>query len=107
MSLSTSSSLRTVLQVSDMRYVTAIVLTMSREPADNDALPSVIVNAAQRLERGQVPNGMFGIQFVQIGTDEDAAAALRALDDHLEKEYKIRVCSMLISRWWTHPYIAY
>ncbi|KAJ8595016.1 hypothetical protein M405DRAFT_878461 [Rhizopogon salebrosus TDB-379] len=67
-----------------------IIVITDGVATDNDALPSVIVNAAQRLERGQVPDRMFGIQFVQIGTDEDAAAALRALDDHLEKEYRIR-----------------
>ncbi|KAG2143472.1 uncharacterized protein EDB93DRAFT_1088379 [Suillus bovinus] len=67
-----------------------IIIITDGVATDQQALPEVIVNAAQRLERSQVPEGMFGIQFVQIGTDAEAALALRALDDHLEKQYKIR-----------------
>ncbi|OAX33491.1 hypothetical protein K503DRAFT_804324 [Rhizopogon vinicolor AM-OR11-026] len=67
-----------------------IIVITDGVATDDHALPEVIVNAAHRLERGQVPDGMFGIQFVQIGTDEEAAAALRGLDDHLAKQFKIR-----------------
>lgn len=74
-----------------------VVLIILCELADQQALPEVIVSAAQRLERSQVPEGMFGIQFVQIGTDAEAALALRALDDHLEQQYKVRVCFVFLS----------
>lgn len=67
-----------------------IIIITDGVATDQQSLPEVIVGAAHRLERSQVPEEMFGIQFVQIGTDEEAAAALRALDDHLAKEYKIR-----------------
>ena len=50
-----------------------------------------IVEAAGRLDRQHVPLDRFGIQFVQIGTDEEAARALRHLDDELSERYKIRV----------------
>lgn len=83
-----------------------IVLIMLCESADQQALPEVIVNAAHRLERSQVPEEMFGIQFVQIGTDEEAAFALRDLDDHLAKQYKIRVCFALLTSWLSCTYTA-
>ncbi|KAG1759952.1 hypothetical protein EDD22DRAFT_781803 [Suillus occidentalis] len=67
-----------------------IIVITDGVATDQHALPEVIVNAAHRLERSQVPDEMFGIQFVQIGTDEEAAFALRELDDHLAKQYKIR-----------------
>ena len=50
-----------------------------------------IVEAASRLDRQRVPLDRFGIQFVQIGTDEEAARALQVLDDELSDRYKIRV----------------
>jgi hypothetical protein len=50
-----------------------------------------IVEAASRLDKQRVPLDRFGIQFVQIGTDEDAARALQVLDDELSDRYKIRV----------------
>jgi hypothetical protein len=81
------------------------LLTVFYEPADDQALPEVIVSAAHRLERSQIPDDMFGLQFVQIGTDAEAAVALRALDDQLAKQYKIRVCSTLIHKWLVHAYI--
>lgn len=59
--------------------------------ADGDDLLRCIIEAASRLDRQQVPLDKFGIQFVQIGTDEDAARALHMLDDELSERYKIRV----------------
>lgn len=67
-----------------------IIVITDGVATDQQDLPEVIVSAAHRLERSQVPEEMFGIQFVQIGTDAEAASALRALDDHLAKQYKIR-----------------
>ncbi|KAG2143864.1 hypothetical protein BD769DRAFT_1347846, partial [Suillus cothurnatus] len=67
-----------------------IIVITDGVATDQQALPEVIVSTAHRLERSQVPEEMFGIQFVQIGTDAEAASALRALDDQLAKQYKIR-----------------
>jgi hypothetical protein len=50
-----------------------------------------IVEAASRLDRQRVPLDRFCIQFVQIGTDEEAVRALQVLDDELSDCYKIRV----------------
>jgi hypothetical protein len=59
--------------------------------ADGDDLVRCIVEAANRLDRLRVPLDRFGIQFVQIGTDEEATRALQVLDDELSDRYKIRV----------------
>ncbi|KAG0696466.1 hypothetical protein DFH29DRAFT_197735 [Suillus ampliporus] len=67
-----------------------IIVITDGVATDQQTLPEVIVSAAHRLERSQVPEEMFGIQFVQIGTDTEAASALRGLDDHLAKQYNIR-----------------
>jgi hypothetical protein len=44
---------------------------------------SVIVEFARRLDTKNVPLRQLGIQFVQIGDDPDAAAALKELDEQL------------------------
>jgi hypothetical protein len=59
--------------------------------ADGDYLVQCIIDAASRLDRQQVPLDKFGIQFVQVGTDEEAARALQVLDDDLSDRYRIRV----------------
>ncbi|KAL4077549.1 hypothetical protein J3A83DRAFT_4046134, partial [Scleroderma citrinum] len=69
--------------------ITIIVIT-DGAATDHDELVQCIVETAQRLDNSGVKQDMFGIQFVQIGTDEAAAEALRALDDNLEGTYKIR-----------------
>lgn len=66
-----------------LKLITAII------EADN--VEEVIVNAARRLEQLRIPERRLGIQFVQIGNDERAAEALRALDDDLQRTYGIRV----------------
>jgi len=58
----------------------------------DENLEHVIVNAARRLERAQVPDTQLYIHFVQIGDDADAAISLRHLDDALSNQYGIRVC---------------
>jgi hypothetical protein len=82
------------------------VLIILCKLADQQALPEVIVSTAHRLERSQVPEEMFGIQFVQIGTDAEAASALRALDDQLAKQYKIRVRFVFLPGRLSCTYIA-
>lgn len=72
----------------------------------------VIVNAARRLDHNGVPEGRLGIQFAQIGDDEDATEGLRELDEGIADVNGIRASLwslteassemlMLISRiWW-------
>jgi len=69
--------------------ITILVITDGL-PTDQADLERVIVDAAHRLDRHHVKQDMFGIQFVQIGTDPAAAELLHSLDNHLVNRYKIR-----------------
>lgn len=51
---------------------------------------SVIVAAARRLDAGHFPVSQVGIQFVQIGDDPEATAALQELDDELARTHGVR-----------------
>ncbi|KAG2143471.1 uncharacterized protein EDB93DRAFT_1252074 [Suillus bovinus] len=68
----------------------SIIVITDGAATDGDDLLRCIIEAASRLDRQQVPLDKFGIQFVQIGTDQDAARALHMLDDELSERYKIR-----------------
>ncbi|KAG1866033.1 hypothetical protein F4604DRAFT_1928350 [Suillus subluteus] len=68
----------------------SIIVITDGAATDSDELLRCIVEAASRLDRQQVHLEKFGIQFVQIGTDQDAARALHVLDDELSDRYKIR-----------------
>ncbi|KAI5983892.1 hypothetical protein EDD15DRAFT_1826638 [Pisolithus albus] len=69
--------------------ITIIVIT-DGAATDPEELEHCIVTAAHRLDSNEVKPDMFGIAFVQIGTDPAAADALRILDDNLSDTYKIR-----------------
>lgn len=68
----------------------SIIVITDGAATDGDELVRCIIEAASRLDRQQVPLHKFGIQFVQIGTDQDAARALSVLDDELSDRYQIR-----------------
>jgi len=70
-----------------LKMVNILIIT-DGDPTDD--VESVIVNAAARLDRSQVPGHMLGIQFVQVGDDPDATRALQRLDDALSNKYNIR-----------------
>lgn len=70
-----------------IKPVNFLVIT---DGAATDDPESVIVQAARRLDEGHFPLAQVGIQFVQIGTDEDAAEALRVLDDDLATAHGVR-----------------
>jgi len=69
-------------------YLRAVIHTFLRT-ADN--VENVIVNASRQLSQAAVPEGMLGIQFVQIGNDSDATKFLQHLDSQLKKEHQITV----------------
>ncbi|KAG8215207.1 hypothetical protein J3R82DRAFT_8748 [Butyriboletus roseoflavus] len=69
--------------------ITVLVITDGL-PTDQADLERIIVDTAHRLDRHHVKRDMFGIQFVQIGTDPAASELLHTLDDHLVNRYKIR-----------------
>jgi len=63
--------------------------------APTDDPEPAIIQAAKRLDARLFPLSQVGIQFVQIGQDEDAAEFLRELDDNLSSVHGIRVRSTL------------
>ncbi|KAK1225921.1 hypothetical protein PQX77_011118 [Marasmius sp. AFHP31] len=72
---------------STVKPVNIIVIT-DGDPTDDPE--SVIVEAARRLHRAQIPERLLGIQFVQIGNDQEATRALKKLDKSLESKHGIR-----------------
>ncbi|KAK7455840.1 hypothetical protein VKT23_010876 [Stygiomarasmius scandens] len=66
----------------------AIVVITDGEPTDNE-LESVIVNAAHRLEAGNIPEDQLYIHFIQIGDEPGAADALKHLDNALSTKHHI------------------
>ncbi|KAJ8595015.1 hypothetical protein M405DRAFT_418668 [Rhizopogon salebrosus TDB-379] len=68
----------------------SIIVITDGAATDGDYLIQCIIDAASRLDKQQVPLDKFGIQFVQVGTDEEAARALQVLDDDLSDRYRIR-----------------
>ncbi|ORY84073.1 hypothetical protein BCR35DRAFT_303119 [Leucosporidium creatinivorum] len=66
-----------------------IVLTDGAPDRGEDP-EEVIVNAARRLEEMRMPPYQLGIQFVQIGADDEASAHLTSLDDDLREKHGIR-----------------
>ena len=59
-----------------------IIVLTDGEPSDD--VESVIIAAARRLDRLDAPAWQVGIQFFQIGQDEQARRHLKRLDDELD-----------------------
>ncbi|KAG9086575.1 hypothetical protein FRC07_013052 [Ceratobasidium sp. 392] len=74
-------------EVTGIKPVNFIVIT---DGAPTDEPEDVIVAAARRLDRGDFPLSQLGVQFVQIGNDPEAKAALEELDDDLGAKHGIR-----------------
>ncbi|KAG9119163.1 hypothetical protein FRC07_005962, partial [Ceratobasidium sp. 392] len=70
-----------------MKPLNLIVIT---DGAPSDDPESVIIAAAKRLDAGQFPLAQVGIQFIQVGNDENARKALEELDDHLGGKHDVR-----------------
>ncbi|QRV72370.1 von willebrand factor type A domain protein [Ceratobasidium sp. AG-Ba] len=73
--------------VTGIKPINFIVIT---DGAPTDEPEDVIVDAARKLDRGDFPLSQLGVQFVQIGNDPEATAALEELDDDLAGKYGIR-----------------
>jgi hypothetical protein len=56
-----------------------------------DKVEDVIVECARRQDQQRVPLRRFGVSFLQIGNDPDAADFLKELDDDISKSYGCRV----------------
>ncbi|KXN85735.1 hypothetical protein AN958_10918 [Leucoagaricus sp. SymC.cos] len=67
-----------------------IVLMVITDGVPTDDVDSAIIEGARRLDRNQVPQHRFGVSFVQIGNDPDAAEFLRELDDDISVRFGCR-----------------
>ncbi|CAE6431781.1 unnamed protein product [Rhizoctonia solani] len=74
----------------EFKLIKPINFIIITDGAPTDDPESVIVSIARRLDVGHFPLMQVGIQFVQIGTAEDTAEALRELDDGLAHQHGIR-----------------
>ncbi|KAI0036584.1 hypothetical protein K488DRAFT_40853 [Vararia minispora EC-137] len=75
----------------DPRRSKPIVFVVITDGAPTDDPEAIIVSTARRLEERNIPLRMVGVQFIQIGDDPGATAALKKLDDGLARIYGIRV----------------
>ncbi|KAG8747075.1 hypothetical protein FRC10_002491 [Ceratobasidium sp. 414] len=73
--------------VTGIKPVNFIVIT---DGAPTDEPEDVIVAVARRLDQGNFPLSQLGVQFVQIGNDPEARAALEELDDDISGKYGVR-----------------
>ncbi|TFK61517.1 hypothetical protein BDN72DRAFT_828200 [Pluteus cervinus] len=75
-----------------LKRVNYIVITdgeaTDKHPDNN--VETVIVKFAREFERLNAPISQVGIQFVQIGADEEARQFLEMLDDNLKEKHGIR-----------------
>ncbi|KAF5352857.1 hypothetical protein D9756_006123 [Leucocoprinus leucothites] len=66
------------------------IVVMLRFALLADNVEGVIIEGARRLDRNHVPQYRFGLSFVQIGNDPDAAEFLRELDDDISAQHNCR-----------------
>ncbi|KAL9716624.1 hypothetical protein Ac2012v2_001074 [Leucoagaricus gongylophorus] len=67
---------------------TVIMVITDGVPTDN--VEDVIIDGARHLDRNQVSVHRFGLSFVQIGNDPDAAEFLRELDEDISHQHNCR-----------------
>ncbi|KAL7272551.1 hypothetical protein RUND412_004631 [Rhizina undulata] len=67
-----------------------IIVITDGEPSDPKKLEDNIVKYARELDSLKAKDRQVGIQFFQVGSDEDATDALEDLDNALAEEYGIR-----------------
>jgi len=74
-------------QERDVKPLNIIVIT---DGDADDGVEDVIVRAAKKLDELEASLSQVGIQFFQIGEDEDAQAELNRLDTELKGKHRIR-----------------
>jgi hypothetical protein len=76
------------------RMLNLIVIT-DGAAEDKEGVEDIIVNVAKRLDSLSAHPNQVGIQFLQIGKDDDAARWLRSLDDALKEKHSVRDVSLV------------
>lgn len=80
-----------------VRPLNIIVLTDGKAD-DEKSTKRTIIKIGKQLDRMNAPETQVGIQFLQVGDDEDAAKWLRSLDDELEDVHDVRDVSQMFCR---------
>lgn len=70
-----------------------IVLTDGRDDGEG-ATEELLVSIAKQLDEMHAPSTQVGIQFLQVGDDQDAAKYLSKLDNDLKTKYGVRDVSV-------------
>lgn len=73
-----------------------IVLTDGKAD-DTEDLEDLLVRIAGLLDEMNAPKSQVGIQFLQVGDDEEAAEFLEYLDDKIKNKYRIRDASLTLA----------
>ncbi|PMD53349.1 uncharacterized protein K444DRAFT_646752 [Hyaloscypha bicolor E] len=82
----------------EMKPVNLIVLT---DGVPSDDVESVLLSAAKKLDKFDVPLYQVGVQFFQVGNEEGAKEALEELDDGLSKLVEGGVRDIVDTVTWT------
>ncbi|ERT00282.1 von willebrand factor [Sporothrix schenckii 1099-18] len=81
----------------DIKPVNMIVIT---DGVPTDDLDTVLVRAAKKLDSFDAPPFQVGVQFFQVGTEAEAAAYLRHLDDNLGNDVAGGIRDMVDTVTW-------
>lgn len=76
-------------KVDKVRPLNVIVLTDGKAN-DGNATKKTIIKMGRKLDDMNAPLTQIGIQFLQVGDDNDAAKWLKSLDDDLEDNHDVR-----------------
>ncbi|KIJ65597.1 hypothetical protein HYDPIDRAFT_27595 [Hydnomerulius pinastri MD-312] len=69
----------------------AVIVVMSCDvTADQQKIPGIIVEAARQLQRKNIPEDMFDVQFMQVGSEQATTDAFNDMSDHLKEAYMLR-----------------
>ncbi len=83
-------------KVDKVRPLNIIVLTDGKAD-DPKATNKTIIKMGKKLDKMNAPSTQVGIQFLQVGDDEEAAQRLKSLDDDLEDNHDVRDVSSNLS----------
>jgi hypothetical protein len=83
------------LKTTKPKPLNIIVLTDGKAD-DAEDLESLLVRIARQFDKMNAPRSQVGIQFLQVGDDEEAAKFLEYLDDTITNKYNIRDVSLVL-----------
>jgi hypothetical protein len=67
-----------------------VILLTDGKADDAKSTKKTIIKIGKQLDKMNAPDTQIGLQFLQVGDDEDAAKWLKSLDNDLEAEHDVR-----------------